>query len=451
MRQAVGALISLGIIAFASSVSAQTPGAAGGAAPATAGRGGGRGAAAVTSPEISADRRVTFRLRAPNAREVSVTGLAAPLPMRKDDQGVWSATTEPLAPDIFEYRFSVDGATFPDPGNLPPLGTSSLLSVPGALWTTTTPDVPAGTVARHSYRSPLMGGTEEYYVYTPPGYDMHRRQPYPVLFILHGLGDQAYSWIGRGGANVTLDNLIAQGKAVPMILVSPHGQGSGNAAASFPNFTRALLEEITPQVEREYHVSRLRTDRAVTGLSMGAAQSLLLLNHLDQFAWIGSFSPGFDMYASTWGGGRARGAAPAAAGQPPGRRGGTPPAGAGAPPAGAAADVTAQPAGRGTAPDGAAPAGGPGRQRPVLEDGVLAQMFPALDAKANNQLKLLYVVCGTADDHLELTRQFRDFLAARKVTVNYVEVPDEGHVWPLWRQQLGEMAQMVFKPAGPAR
>src|SRR6185369_17587688 len=118
----------------------------------------------------------------------------------------------------------------------------------------------------------------------------------------------------------------AQGKAVPMILVSPHGQGSGNAAQGFPNFTRALLEEITPQVEREYHVSSLRADRAITGLSMGAAQSLLLLNHLDRFAWIGSFSPGFDMYAPAWGGGRGAGAAPTAQ-QPVAPRAGTPAAG----------------------------------------------------------------------------------------------------------------------------
>jgi enterochelin esterase family protein len=276
-----------------------------------------------------------------------------------------------------------------------------------------------------------MKGVEEYYVYTPPNYDARRSKPYPVLIALHGLGDTAPSWVVRGGANITLDNLIAQGKAEPMILVSPHAQGAtGNAAAQFPDFVNALLTEIMPQVQKSYNASTNRLDRAITGLSMGAAESLLFLNHLDQFAWIGSFSPGFDMYDPGWGGGRGAGAAAPAAGAA-GRQGAAPaPA-----PAGAAAAAGRQ---------GGAPAGGV-RMRAVLADGILADKFPKLDASSNAKLKLLYIVCGTADDHLELTRQFKRFLDERKVALRYVEVPDAAHVWPLWRAELANMAQMVFK------
>jgi enterochelin esterase family protein len=395
---------------LAVSLGAQAPQSPSPAVAQGAGRGGGRGAA-VRSPEVSADRRVTFRLRAPNARDVSVTGLRTPLPMAKDETGVWTATTEALDPDIYEYRFSVDGATFADPGNPDGSASMSLVYVPGAVWSTRDPNVPQGSVARYQYQSPLMKGIEEFYVYAPPNYNARRSKPYPLLVVLHGLGDTAPSWIVRGGANLTMDNLIAQGKAEPMIVVSPHAQGStGNAAAQFPDFVNALLTEILPQVRKIYNVSSNRVDQAVTGLSMGAAESLLFLNHLDQFAWIGSFSPGFDMFDPAWGGGR----------------------GAGTP-------ATPNPAGR----QSGAPAGV--RMRSVLASNVLPDTFPRLDATANSKLKLLYIVCGTADDHLELTRQFKRFLDERNVAAKYVEVPDAGHVWPLWRAQLAQMAQVVFK------
>jgi len=289
-----------------------------------------------------------------------------------------------------------------------------------------------------------MKGIEEYYVYAPPNYNARRSKPYPLLVVLHGLGDTAPSWIVRGGANLTMDNLIAQGKAEPMIVVSPHAQGStGNAAAQFPDFVNALLTEILPQVRKSYNVSSNRVDQAVTGLSMGAAESLLFLNHLDQFAWIGSFSPGFDMFDPAWGGGR--GAGTPATPNPAGRQTGD-------------TEGRAQPtenpgqaaAGRGAAPttpgggrQGAAPAGV--RMRSVLAPNILPDTFPRLDASANSKLKLLYIVCGTADDHLELTRQFKGFLDERRVAAKYVEVPDAGHVWPLWRAQLAQMVQVLFK------
>ena len=410
-----------------------------GQTPPVAGQGSGRGQAAVVSPEIAPDGRVTFRLRSANAKEVTVNGVGTPLPMTKDAQGIWSATTpSPIAPDIYSYTFSIDGVRGPDPSNqysawavasAARAGSSTLL-IPGVPWTTS--DVPHGAVAKHEYKSTIIGGPEVYYVYTPSGYDAKRSQAYPVVVMLHGLGDTAPDWILQGGANLTLDNLIAGGKATPMILVSPSSYGTPGgatgAAAGFPNFTKALIEEILPQVEKEYNASKKASEHAIGGLSMGAAQSLLALSHTDQFEWISSFSPGFDMYDGMW---RAMsGASGASGGRGSGAGGGFGASG-----------------GRGAGAFGASGGrGGPLRQRAVLGAGILDNIFPTLDARANTNIKLLYISCGTADDHLNLTRQFRDFLNSKQIKLTYYEAPDMAHAWPFWRQQFAEFASLLFKP-----
>jgi enterochelin esterase family protein len=407
------------------------------------------GGQALGSPEIASDHRVTFRLRAPQANEVSVSGLPASLPMVKDAQGVWSVTTESaLAPDIYSYSFVVNGVRIPDPSNMMNssvgiMGTNSLLRIPGVVWTDS--DGPHGAVAKHVYQSAIIGGSETYYVYTPPNYDAKRKAPYPVLVVLHGLGAgnaaSAADWILQGCADVTLDNLINSGKAVPMILISPaangNTQGTMSAAAGFPNFTNALINEILPQVEKQYNATSQASERAITGLSAGAAQSLLLLNRLDKFAWIGSFSPGFDMYSPNWGRGRGAGANT----QQPGR---------GAQPAQAAGSGGAlaggQQTGRGAPPAQGAGGRGTITQRALLEDGALETIFPKLDASSNGRIKLLYFTCGTADDHLNLTRQFKAFLEARKVKISsYSEPEGAQHNWVFWRPQLAAFAAMLFK------
>jgi enterochelin esterase family protein len=357
--------------------------------------------APVVSPEIAPDRRVTFRLRAPDAKTVEVVGLPdTPLTMSKDAQGVWSATTAaPLPPDIYPYTFSVDGARTPDPVNLTSLwapNATSILAVPGTPWTTSA--IPHGAVAKHVYDSPIIGGPETYFVYTPPGYDARRKQPYPVLVALHGLGGLAQDWIVQGGANITLDTLISQGKAEPMILISPaangNTQGTRAAAAGFPNFTRVLLEEILPQVERAYNASSNAADHAIAGQSAGGAQALLMLNHSDRFQWVGSFSPGTDMLDPTWG------------------TNATPPSING--------------------------------QRAPIPQADLDTTFKAAIPKG--QLKLLYLSCGTADDHLALTRQFRQFMDTRSVKVTYVEGTGDLHTYSFWRPQFAAFAAMLFKP-----
>src|SRR3954471_7647886 len=183
----------------------------------------GRGPAPVRSPEVAADGKVTFRVRAPNAKEVAVTGIGERLAMAKDEQGVWSVTTT-LKPEIYTYMFNVDGINMPDPVN-PHLKTSyaavgnSLVHVPGAA--VLDPGAgPRGVVAHHFYHSALIGDDRDYFVYTPPNYDPGRKEAYPVFFVLHGLGDDAAGWTTVGDANVILDNLINSGKAKPMVMVN---------------------------------------------------------------------------------------------------------------------------------------------------------------------------------------------------------------------------------------
>jgi enterochelin esterase-like enzyme len=266
----------------------------------------------IISPEVHADSSVTFRYRDPNAHEVVLTLEGAkPAPMQKDDEGVWSVTTGPLTPDFYGYSFVADGVSLIDPSNplMKPnlLHTQSQVHVPGPgslPWETG--DVPHGLVHHHFYKSGAVGDQRDFYVYTPPGYDPRAKQNYPVLYLLHGFSDDASGWTAVGRANVILDNLIAQGKAKAMIIVMPLGYGVPEIVVPGPRafapelrkknydlFMQALFTEVMPQVESAYRVSKDRKSRAVAGLSMGGAESLLTgLNNLDKFAWIGAFSSG---------------------------------------------------------------------------------------------------------------------------------------------------------------
>src|ERR1700674_1630118 len=172
------------------------------------------------SPEVQSDHRVTFRFRAPNDKEVAVSleGNPKPLAMEKDDQGVWSVTTDPLAPDYYCYSFIADGVGMFDPSNhaIKPnfLYRASEVHVPGPTslsWEIGA--VPHGEIHHHFYKSGVVGDNRDYFVYTPPGYDPRGKQNYPVLYLLHGFSDDASAWTAVGRANLILDNLIAQGQA----------------------------------------------------------------------------------------------------------------------------------------------------------------------------------------------------------------------------------------------
>lgn len=394
------------IILFSTAILAQS------AAPRQPPPGRGPAAPAVRSPEVSPDGRITFRLRAPNAGAVSVRGITPqPIPMQKDDAGVWVATSEPLKPDLYAYSFDVDGLIIVDPANTRfrpsyrRLAQSAVL-VPGNMPWTPLPNAPRGAVTRHLFQSNVVGDEREFYVYTPPNYDPRRKQPYPVLVLQHGLYDEANAWIEAGAANVILDTLINQGKAVPMVMVNPLGYGTADGPAGIDRdgmlyaYIRTLLEEVLPRVEKQYHVATKPSGRAIAGLSMGGGEAMLGgLNHLETFAWLGSFSGAFNNWVET------------------------------------------RPV-RSTATPGVGPGRGPGL---TLVESQIPVIFPKLDAKSNAKIKLLWIACGTSDVLIGVNRQFKAFLDAKGVKATYTEIPNQGHVWPLWRQNLADFAPLLFK------
>jgi enterochelin esterase-like enzyme len=347
----------------------------------------------LVSPEVHSDGSVTFRFRAPNALEVKLAREGAePVTMQKDDHGAWTVTTAPLAPDYYGYSFVADGARLIDSQNpllIPNLLTpASAVHVPGPSslpWELN--DVPHGEIHHHFYKSSVAGDDRDYYVYAPAGYDPAAKKTYPVLYLLHGFSDDAGGWIAVGHANVILDNLIAQGKAKPMIVVMPLGYGTmefvrlGSDAWShaelrdrnYVRFVEALLTEVMPQVENEYRITKDRNARAIAGLSMGGKESLLTgLNNPGKFSWIGAFSS----------------------------------------------------------------AAGPG------ED--FQKEFPALDGKANQQLHLLWIACGTEDRLITVNRNLREWLKTKSVKVTEIETPGM-HTWMVWRRNLAEFVPLLFR------
>jgi enterochelin esterase family protein len=344
------------------------------------------------SPDVQADGRVTFRLWAPNAKDVQLhcEGVKDSV-MQKDEHGVWTFTTDPLAPDIYVYSFNVDGLHLIDPGNplmkYNLLNTDSEVHVPGPkslLWEIN--DVPHGILHHHFYHSAVAGDDRDFFVYTPPGYNPSARKRYPVLYLLHGYSDDATAWSAVGRANVILDNLIARGQVKPMIIVMPLGYGTTDVVKggwgrvrdaglwqrNLDKFTEALLTEVMPQVEKSYHISKDRQAHAIAGLSMGGAESLATgLNHLDRFAWVGAFSSG------------------------------------------------------------------------GLNTNYVAQ-FPDLNSKANDKLHLLWIACGKDDHLLQSNQQFCDWLKSQDVHYAWTESPG-AHSFLVWRRDLGEFAPLLFQ------
>ena len=266
--------------------------------------------AAIVSPEITADHGVSFRLRAGKAAEVAVRGQwdKKSVPMTKGDEGLWSASVPGVPAGVWEYSFIVDGVTMIDPSNpsLKPQRnpSSSILHIPASppsAWDFQV--VTHGAVHRHDFSGKAAGHPREVWVYTPPGYERETTTTYPLLVLQHGSGDNQKTWVEHGKAHWILDNLIAAGKAKPMIVMMLDGHPLGQVpreavdrrAASLKAFKSELLDEALPLVEARYRVSPDREQRAITGLSMGGWQSLSIgLTNLDRFAWIGSFSGAVD-------------------------------------------------------------------------------------------------------------------------------------------------------------
>jgi len=264
----------------------------------------------IVSPEIEGGR-VTFRLRAAQAKEVTLRGQWSrePLALAKGEDGVWSVTAAAVPAGVWEYSFQVDGLNVLDPLNTafkPQRETGkSIVHIPGNPpnpwdWQ----DVPHGTVHEHRYNSKALGRPRELVVYTPPGYEKglagDSNPRYPLLVLQHGSGDNQATWVQHGKAHWILDNLIATGRARPMIVLMidghPLGQQARDAApqrrgVALDAFRRELLEDALPLVESLYSIAPGAANRAICGLSMGGGQSLGVgLTNLDRFAWVGAFS-----------------------------------------------------------------------------------------------------------------------------------------------------------------
>lgn len=355
-----------------------------------------RTGANLTSPEIGSDRRVTFRLRAPDAKTVMVSGdFGSDTNMQKTDDGVWSVTVGPLDPEMYVYYFTVDGVRLVDPSNPQvKIGyvtstTTSLLTVPGekpAFYDVE--DVPHGEIRTLVYRSQSNAVTRELTVYVPPGYDKMRNRRYPVLYLLHGFANDHHSWHRYGRANDILDNLLAQRKIEPFLVVMPLGYGgasvngdgtgvppAGDVRGDAGLYERDLLKDVIPLIERTFRTMPDRRHRAIVGFSMGGGQAGRIgLRHLETFSQIGMMSAGM--------------------------------------------------------------AGGPDTE-PMAT-------LAANATKANKSIDLLWIACGREDTALKGAKTLHQTL--EQVGIEHTFLETEGaHHWRVWRRYLRDLSPLLFK------
>lgn len=361
--------------------------------------------AEVVSPQINKDNTVTFRLMAPNAQSVKLQGDWMPSEgwtpklqdLQKDENGLWSFTTQVLPSDLYSYTFIVDGLKVLDPNNVYQVRdvatVMNIFLVEGGLADLyKVQNVPHGTVTRCWYDSPKLDSPRRITIYTPPGYEGNTDK-YPVFYLLHGMGGDEEAWMALGRASQILDNLIAQGKAKPMIVVMPNGHTSNTAAPGesdkgfykpdmrtpdvFSGDMEANFGEIIKFVEDNYRVKSDKQSRAIAGLSMGGFHSLYIsANYPNTFDYMGLFSPAI------------------------------------LPPANAASTIYAD-----------------------LEAKLLAQ-------KANGY-RLYWIAIGNTDFLFQNVVDYRSKLDEMKFTYQYRE-SDGGHIWANWRLYLSEFAQMLF-------
>ena len=330
-----------------------------------------------------------FRLRAAEATDVKVGGdfVQGAQAMAKGEDGVWTVTLGPLNPAIYSYTFRVNGVSVLDPVNpmiqLGERSSSSMFEVPGdAPASYDLQNVPHGTVHINYYDSKSLGVPRRIDVYTPPGYESGKGA-FPVLYLLHGSGDTEAGWTAIGRANLILDNLIAQGKAKPMIVVMPYGRAREDVylapfatANTQPDaFANDLLNDVIPMVEKFYRISGKPEQRAIAGLSMGGGQALQIgLHNLDKFHAIGAFSAALR-----------------------------------------AQNVEEQ-------------------YKDVLGDA----------AGTNKKLKVFYIACGKADSLFEPAQSFDQILTKHEIKHSFVP-SEEGHVWRNWRNYLTDFAPQLFR------
>jgi enterochelin esterase-like enzyme len=389
------------------------------------GMGGPRG---VSSPAVASDNKVTFRISAPKATTVTVRGdFGDAAQMIKDEQGVWSVTVGPIQSEMYSYSFNVDGITVVDPSN--PLNTHSsmrnqnILIVPGEgsdLYIVK--DVPHGTVSKVWYDSPVLNMRRRMIVYTPPGYETCSDK-YPVFYVIHGGGGDEENWLYMGRVPQIFDNLIAEGKVKPMIVVMPNGNadqaaasdaapakvnpqrdntgfpgpraipgapGAGGFAGIGPVYSEETLSVMAEEyvksigafIDKNYRVLPGPRNRAITGLSMGGGHAFYAgIKYLGYYGWVGEFS------SSLFGG--------------------------------------------------------------LNDTGFTYDLDTAISgafkdpARINKKLNLLYISCGRDDPRITATKGMKEELSKRGVEVVYTDWPG-AHEWKVWRRALADMAMKLF-------
>ena len=250
----------------------------------------------ISSPDVHPDSRVTFKYYSKTAKKVMVSGefLTAPQAMTRDTSGLWSITVGPVEPDIYPYSFVVDSVQIADPNNKYIFANErfkrSIVDIPGKTTLVhSLQNVPHGKISYRYYKSKTLGTTRQLLVYTPPGFNPNGTKKYPVLYLIHGGSDTEETWTKVGRANLIADNLISQGKAIPMIIVMPYGNVR---PAPMPDFTKDVVNDIIPFVESNYPVLTDSGHRAVAGFSVGGGQTLNIgLTNTDKFAYICSYAP----------------------------------------------------------------------------------------------------------------------------------------------------------------
>ena len=392
-----------------------------GGTPPTAGQQRGRGGRGpqgpqVVSPQVNADRTVTLRILAPKATDIKVTGELLngtdPKPMTKGDDGIWTATLGPVPPDVYTYAFNIDGVNTTDPRNpwvklVSSTGLASQVEVPGdgPQYYDSRP-VPHGLVQIMTYESKAAGATRQAYVYTPPDYNRTTTK-YPVFYLLHGGGDLDPGWVMTGRANIIMDNLLAEKKAVPMIVVMPLARGGGSLGlgpsgmspgiaaagnvtpgggrgpgapsppagpAPLQAFAQDFVGDLVPAVEKTFRASSKPEDRAIGGLSAGGAATVnTAFSRPDLFRYIIIMSGG--------------------------------------------------------APQN------------------VEEQYPKFfgnSAAAAKQMKLIWLAAGDADFALDGTKALDAVLTRNGIKHSFKTTPGR-HEWRLWRPHLDEFAQLLFR------
>lgn len=384
------------------------------------------GGTSVKSPEINPDGTVTFRLYAPKAVTVRVTGDFLPpvkmetpfgvsdaagfADLKEGENGVWEYTTEKLAPELYSYAFVVDGQNRPDPANVYQCrDVASVTNIfiieseagdKGDLYSVN--DVPHGNVAKVWYNSPTLKMNRRMTVYTPAGYNENPKAKYPVMYLLHGAGGDEDAWPTLGRAAQIMDNLIAAGKAKPMIVVMTNGNPNCEAAPgewSAGMYTPAMgvqgmapavasMEESFPDVvnyiEKNYRVAKGKANRAICGLSMGGGHSYGISKmYPDMFDYVGLFSAAVSLRTRNW-------------------------------------------------------------QNPQEQGTILPETEEQLRVMFSKNPKLYWIAIGDTDFLYQGNKEYREYLDSKGYKYEYVET-DGGHIWRNWRIYLTDFAQKLFK------